>query len=54
VGFITIFFKNNLDNNYTKGVEKLAKKTFETNYHSSSSCVFFSNAPLLLMLIEHL
>jgi hypothetical protein len=54
VGFITNFLKNNLDNNYTQGVVKLGRETFEANYHSSSSCVFFSSAPLLLMLIEHL
>jgi hypothetical protein len=50
VGFITKFLKNNLNNNYTQGVEKLARETLEANYYS---CVF-SIAPLLLMLIKHL
>jgi len=41
VGFIINFIKkNNLDNNYTQGVVKLARETFKANYHSSSSCVF--------------
>jgi hypothetical protein len=39
VGFIINFIKkNNLDNNYTQGVVKLARETFKANYHSSSSC----------------